>query len=611
MRDDEFKRRYGELQDGVRTPPALAERTLAAVWREEARARVRKRGQTAAPRSRAPQPHLRDRGRLRQRAPLSGVGAASASRRWGMAAALAAAAGAATLALALALAGFGGGASTAVPEGLLAVKAYAASAASSVEADEEGRIVFPQDLRTALQGAAADPGDEGVYTGALFTVEAAGAERVQATLSGGELCSYAFDEFTAGEHPDKLAELMAWKPTKRGTGEHYGAYDYVSMSWADDGLDRDDPGKTVQARLVKRLGRTVDLPVAEGESPCLGLWFSCDGEDGGARGGAADPWNFVGEELTVTVQFADGRCQTQVIGLRAGTFAAEKIGYAAGSAGDALPVGDPVVPDDTADADRIYALFGVVESSADEPHPYPLDSANEHAGSPVDALAPSDALEPIGAVETSGLPEADAVNRTGERDAAEMWFIGDAGETYALGRVRIDNVTARVEERLPEGLDLATGTAVAGFFGDIDYYNACRRITHGYEVDADGTLSEGFSYLVVGMDVAAAASGENRYVSVQELGVPAAIDAEEGVVRTSTLTAFACRGATAADKGGWDRIALPGTEARRVEAVFIVSDDLLESGELALQIRRLDEGADDLTATKPGYIVIPRAADGA
>lgn len=603
MRDDEFKRRYGELQDGVRMPPALAGRTLAAIRREETRARVRKRE-----RARAPQPRFRDQDNLGRRAPLADTGAAAAPR-WGMAAALAAAAGAATLALALVFAGFGGASSPATPVGPFAVKAYAASTASSTGADEEGRIIFPQDLRTALQGAGADPGNEGVYTGALFTVEADGAERVQATLSGGELCSYAFDEFTADEHPDKLAELMAWKPTKRGTGEHYGAYDYVSLSWADDGLDRDDPDKTVQARLVKRLGHTVDLAVAGGEMPCLGLWFSCDSENERVRGDATDPWNFVGEELTVTVQFADGRCQTQVIGLRAGTFASEKIGYAAGSASDALPVGEPVVPDDTADTDRIYALFGVVESSADEPHPYPLDSANEHAGSPVDALSPSDALEPVGAVETSSLPDEDTVNRTGERDAAEVWFTGDAGETYAFGSVWVDNVSARVEDSLPDGYDLATDTVVAEFFGDLDYHNACRRITHGYEVAADGALSEGFSYLVIGMDLAAAMSGENRYVSAQELGVPASIDDEEGVVRTSTLTAFAWRGAHLGSEGGsWDRISLPETDARHVEAVFIVSDDLLASGELAFQIRRLDEGADDLTATKPGYIMIPEVA---
>ncbi len=619
MRDDEITRRYSDLQDGLEAPASLKERTMAAVRREEAclcqdgaaarsgerrgerrpRRRAKRRGD-AFPASGGSRPS-----ELSASAGSTGPAAAHEARRRGLGGACVGVALLLAFVLALVLASgpFGTG-----PHGLEApfsIKAYAASTDSAIDADAEGRIIFPLDLQTAFQGAG--EGEEGIYTGAVFTVEGEGMRRVQATLTGGEIYRYEFDEFVAAEEPDKMAELVSWKPTRRGYGSHYGSYDYVTFAWADDGLADDDPAKAVQARLIKRLGSTIDVEVAGGEAPCLGFWFvgGAERETGLSR---ENPQNFAGENLTVTVQFEDGRCETQVIGLSAGTFAVEDVPYDAGAAGDVVPVGDPVVVRaEEGSSGSIYTLYGVVEFSFEGPHPYSLERANARADVPVEALALEDVLDAQETTNVVELSAQDAVNGAGERDSIEVALVEDSGEKHGQSMVLVKNVEARVANRLPEGYDLAVDTAVSGMFGDLEYYNACRRITHGYEVGADGTLSEGFSYLVVDMDMCRGDLSESSTGTyADELGRPAAIDVDRGAVTVSTMGAFACKSERFGDgPGSWSHVRVPPIEEyAHIELVFIVSDELLASGELALQLQHLDDEANDLTATKPGYLML-------
>ncbi len=618
MRDDEITRRYGALQDDLETPASLKARTMAAVRREEARISpdgivVRGREQHGERRSRrrakrrgdafSASGGARPSGLSTSAGSTASAAAAPAARRRRLVGATIGVAVALIVALALAFGTFGAGPHG--PEAPFAVKAYAASTDSVIDADAEGRIIFPLDLQTAFQGAG--EGEEGIYTGAVFTVEGEGMQRVQATLTGGEIYRYEFDEFVAAEEPDKMAELVSWKPTRRGYGSHYGGYDNVTFAWADDGLAHDDPAKTVQARLIKRLGSTIDVEVAGGEAPCLGLWFvgGAERETGLAR---ENPQNFAGENLTVTVQFEDGRCETQVIGLRAGTFAVEDVPYDAGAAGDVVPVGDPViVRAEEGSSGSIYILYGVVEFSFEGPHPYSLERANARADAPVEALDLEDVLDAQETTNVVELSAQDAVNGAGERDSIEVVLVEDSGERYGQGMVLVKNVEARVANRLPEGYDLAVDTAVSGMFGDLEYYNACRRITHGYEVAADGTLSEGFSYLVVDMDMRSGAMVDaSGGTYADELGRPAALDVGRGIAMVSTMGAFACKSERFGDgPGSWSHVVIPANEEyAHIELVFIVSDELLASGELALQLQHLDDDADGLTATKPGYLML-------
>ncbi len=595
MRQDEFEHRYHDMQESIKAPEALKAHTVAAARRMTQAQQNRAAKASFRPRRRhglktAPNRVFGTPGCVTQTLPRRGVAAVAIVVMLAMATALFLPGGL-----------FGTPSGGGMSPSLFTVKAYAAESGSAIEADDEGRIIFPLDLQTAFQGAS-DIGDEGIYTGSILAIEGDDILRVQATLEGGELYSYTLDEFVAGEHPDKMVELASWKPTKRGTGDYYGKYDYVSVAQVDDGRAYDDPAKTVQARLVKRLGSTIDIAAEDGHVPLLGLWFSSGAVRPGPLG--IDPQSLAGKTLTVTVEFADGRCQTQQIGLRAGTFKVEEAAHDAASATDIMPVEGPFADSDVAGEDSVYLLFGVVESSVDEPHPYPLDNANEHADAPMDAMSFADVLDAGEPVESVSLADdaqiADAVGR----HVTELWLANDAGETNTLGRAYLESIEARVADRLPKGYDIFTDTDVASFFGDIEYYDACREITHGYTVDADGTLSDGYRYLVVTMDVRGAAFDAMRYTHVGELATPVSIS-EDGEVLRSTIAAFGCHvdGRTS-DAGNWDQVAVSGDAARRVEIVYIVSDELLQTGRLALELQQPDTDANDETACKPHYVIL-------
>ncbi|WP_172136972.1 hypothetical protein [Adlercreutzia sp. ZJ473] len=458
-----------------------------------------------------------------------------------------------------------------------AVKAYADALDEVIEPNDAGLVVFPYDTKIGFQDTSAEGTEEGTYTGALFTVEGESITRVQATLSEGELYRYSFDRFTLGDEPEKARELLSWKPTKRGTGTYYADYDYVISAAVDDDLSHADPDKQMQARLIKRLGPTVDLAVSDSEPLYLGLWLD---EASAGAGGMFDVSALEGATLTVTAQFDDGTFQTQTIDLHVGWFACERAAFDEGSAADLVPVGEPLdeaVLSEGADACR--TLYGITSGIANTPHPYPLDTANEHAGAPVDALPLESVLSYRGTLEPADYTAGDGqVRAAGEHvDIALAESLSGAGEAQPL---EVGLISAETLSTLPASYDLRASTQVAGMGGDLDYFNVCRRVTHGFTVGEDGSLSEEFSYVVVRLDVTNA-SGEATSIVAQDLGAPCALGPQG--VTFSSCGLFAASGWEGCEGDNtWQTIPLPAHETRSLELVYIVDDKLFEAGELAL-----------------------------
>ena len=103
---------------------------------------------------------------------------------------------------------------------------------------------------------------------------------------------------------------------------------FRNTSWETSG-SKDDPNKTYQVQMSKRLGQTAELNYDEGdEGAYFGLWTDEVGDSDTSDDSMRDQFGaianaFEGAELTVTVTFEDGHTSTQVINLHAGNFLAD------------------------------------------------------------------------------------------------------------------------------------------------------------------------------------------------------------------------------------------------------------------------------------------------
>lgn len=141
------------------------------------------------------------------------------------------------------------------------IRAYATEADTFIESDSDGNIYFNRDGTAGF--LADDYSNAGFFTGCLFRVEGEGIVRIQANISTGELYRLTYNEFVKSDDPNRWDEALNWKQTKRGSGTYYSAYDYVAPMWSGTPENRNDPDKTVQVRLSKRLGATIDRPYSE------------------------------------------------------------------------------------------------------------------------------------------------------------------------------------------------------------------------------------------------------------------------------------------------------------------------------------------------------------
>ncbi len=459
-------------------------------------------------------------------------------------------------------------------DSLFSVQAYAASLDSFIPSDD-GLIRFPIDSSLGFSSQSANDW----YPGFVFSVEGDGIERIQATLSDGELCSYAFEELTLANDREKLAELAGWKPYARGMGTYYRDYDWVGGVRPSDGGAKDDPDRVFSTRLIKRLGSTIDMPVSPDEPLMLGMWFDASDYPTDASG-RIDTAALDGQTLTITAQYADGACQTQIIDLRKGTFLGDWSNFDPRSACDIVPIGPPLSEEEAlACSSPVTTVYGTVASVTNEPHPYALDRANEHADAvvPVDQSELEAALERSPYVTCEGVPAGRQLAEDGQLSATVL-SLDEQGGSPSESVVKLSSVSGETSRELPAEINFATDTELSAYLGQLDQMNYVLRARDGFSVSEEGTLDDGHVYQIVRMTAKNEGSKPVEFLTA-ELGVPGIVDENSQQTRFAVeCFGAATDGESAFDNGGMSLRLQPG-ESRHVTLAYVLPRETAESGE--------------------------------
>ncbi|MCB6560943.1 hypothetical protein [Gordonibacter urolithinfaciens] len=491
-----------------------------------------------------------------------------------------------------------------------AVKAYGAVDDTLFPTGSNGTIVF--NCETETQRMIPPEGDEyaneGFYTGCVFSVEGDNIARVQANVSRGELYRVTSKVWSRENDPEFVKEVNSWKPYKIGQGELLGKYDYVAgvlyygtIEPGDEnvGKDRNDPSRTGKSNLYQRLGSTVDTsamdaPEASASEYRFGLWtnepFDAVENDRGELDGLASMNAALdtldGAQLTITVTFTDGRTATQVVDLHAADFKANIIETA-----DGVNHVLELVPQITTEAKKttdefweaynqgiasIHTLYGTVASETDEPFPcgeasYPF--LTEPLTQPRELeLPPETSPDGDASNSKSNVPPGPTIEKGSVADLASMQPYHEADTTTTFERVeRLDG--------LPEGVaveDLILYYEGSG--GRRDEETGSIDVRGKFSIAADGTLSPGFSYVLItktvtnnsseqadvfltqGFFVTLQPDGGNRYTSGRDM-------LSEAIWRSGH------------DGPAWEshyyfQMMEPG-ETREVSVLYVISDEML------------------------------------
>lgn len=494
MNENEFRTRYAASQSHVEASPELKQRAVCNALQEGAAqyagSQAPAKGAVSAkrPTRRRPRPVSRTAGHS--------VGAASLARRWAPAAAACLVAGALAVAGIPALtSSLSGSPAITLDEAAarcgFSVRAYASDGSAPLAPGEGGTVAFDRDLGYRFRG-----GDDykvsGFFSGCLFHVEGEGIVRVQAHLTGGALYRVTFEDGPTDPDDPRMGELASWKPTARGTGEHYGGYDFVGSAMRD--------GES-KLSLAKLMGATIDVSadddpgIADGTTS-FGLWTN-EGEV--PENAANNPESpvidlFDGQTLTVTVTFEDGSISTQAIELHVANFETEMV--------DGTPRLTPRLAADDAEAGTsAKSLYGTVVEAGNGPFPFPLDDANNRADEvlPADTLERAEETRPV-SMFSNGEPHAATLANTVMYDAGEIAAIqlrppyeqGDDERQLAVGPVSITRAATPPSGKTPdEFVEVANG-----WLGNLAYFSKCTQERYGYAFNDDGTLTDqGFCYL--------------------------------------------------------------------------------------------------------------------
>lgn len=471
------------------------------------------------------------------------------------------------------------------PFGQPQARAYAKTPNLLTEELGNGVVPFALDGQTAFQGWNRDA--TGCYTGMQFTLEGNGISRVQATISRGELYQVTTEthDRTTEEGNAILDEAVSWKPSVRGTGDHLGAYDWVSLSFVEDGLDRSDPAHQTQLRLIKRIGSTVDVPY-EGEALAFGLWFG----DLKVESGLPDLHQLDGTELTITAVYDDGTCRTQTMTLHDGWFACSPSDPEQGS--DFVMAEGPFDEKPKNSSDRppysgiVNTLYGRVAAIIDEPHPYPLENANiQAAQAPVPYAIENDLPSYGSTLSVEGVPAEDCMFDAGD----SVSFQEQVNDSDGWIDLQWSGFSARTTEALDtsEYIQPSEGRDVIAFQGNYEYLKRVREKTNGWSIDENGVVNEGNSIVVVDVNVTNPGT-ESVKIDTGLVGAICNID------RNANTTTFATPGAFSA-KDNKARLWTPGHdlwmdpgETVNLQVAFIVDDTLMESGKLYYVLGALD-----------------------
>lgn len=473
------------------------------------------------------------------------------------------------------------------------VKAYAAGTQSPLAAGDNGMIVFGHTSDLSQSSPGWD--DNGTYTGCLFKVEAEGVKTVQAHISKGMLYRYDTQNVSYASNSELLNEASTWKPLKRGLGEHLSAYDKVAVGIANDGLSKDDPNKTYQVQMSKRLGQTAELNYDEGdEGAYFGLWTDEVGDSDTSDDSMCDQFGaianaFEGAELTVTVTFEDGHTSTQVINLHAGNFLAD---WNDGSGEDlgALAIQPTLLEDGAEVPDSALVLrtvYGEVASSTSEAFPYANEPINEYANTTDEPMklpndGTGDFLEDGVQVEIGKDGEVLSTYASAATDeSSETMLDSKSEQTPSLA---VNGISTELVDCLPESTPVEK-TEIARM-APLDYWNRIIEQRCGFTIDSDWKASDGASILHVGYSLTNS-SDERKLFRVPYM---------QGLGRIDGSATFYSAGNSAAplmfvgakndgSTCGWydnDVASLEPGESMKVDCYYEVSDSLLSRNDLAI-----------------------------
>ncbi|NBJ67436.1 hypothetical protein [Adlercreutzia caecimuris] len=281
-----------------------------------------------------------------------------------------------------------------------AVRAWAADGQTLIMPDQDNLIIFNRNGSTGADTLWYD--DEGKLTGAeflpyTFTVEGEDIARVQMHLSSGEFYRQTSEYVDARQNPDIRVGEEGLDPHLRGTRPHYEDCDALG-TYSFSAADEPDYSHSLEYVFrMKRMGATVDLTAdstpdlgsdriqfglilteniyLEGPAKSAEEWVKGDGRT------LVEPLLGQYEKalLTITVTFADGHFETQVIQLRAGMLAIDDDEQLI----EPLRFYDPALD---GPFNGNFALYGALLSATDEPFPYADLPANKYADAVMPAL---------------------------------------------------------------------------------------------------------------------------------------------------------------------------------------------------------------------------------
>lgn len=480
------------------------------------------------------------------------------------------------------------------------VKAYAAGTQSPLAAGDNGMIVFGH--TSDLSQSSPEWDDNGTYTGCLFKVEAEGVKTVQAHISKGMLYRYDTQNVSYASNSELLYEASTWKPLKRGLGDYLSAYDKVAVGIANDGLSKDDPNKTYQVQMSKRLGQTAEFNYDEGdEGAYFGLWTDEVGDSDASDDSMRDQFGtianaFEGAELTVTVTFEDGHTSTQVINLHAGNFLADW-NDASGEDLGALAI-QPTLLEDGAEVPEsalvLRTVYGEVASSTGEAFPYANEPINEYANTTDEPMklpndGTGDFLENGVQVEIDKEGEVLSTYASAAADESSETMLDSKNELTPS--LKVSEITTELVDSLPESTPVEK-TEIARM-APLDYWNRIIEQRCGFTIGSDWKASDGASILHVGYSLTNS-SDERKLFRVPYM---------QGLGRIEGSATFYSAGNSAAplmfvgtkndgSTCGWydnDVATLEPGESMKVDCYYEVSNSLLSRNDLAIAF-----GANDI-----------------
>lgn len=471
------------------------------------------------------------------------------------------------------------------------VQAYGASSDTILSMGANGTIIFDvDDLQMTSTGQYQQ--QLGTYVGCQLRIEGSDIVRIQANIDRGELYRYTREEFVKSSDPERWTNILNWKQTKIGEDGPFVAYDLVHADLGDDGKDRNDPDKLVAAKYYQRLGSTIDIAVNDHKGSrlsdyCFGLWTN---QAGSTLDSMVD--SFDGATLTITVEKTDGTCSTKIIELTAADVRANII--PAENGGDRTLQLVPEIVDLSAKSDEdiqsdyangittMHTLYGTIAEQNGEPFPcgeasYPtLDKP----------LTEPLVIEPVANVPTyepGTVPGPDL----------DMSIFSDLGTTYSMEyhgsnanresvSASLTSVITNVErlDALPQGMSAADIPFLYPEGKTSDEWLA----RNGYSIDADGTLTPGYSYVLVSKTVT---NTSDQQVDAQVAsGCFVALGEEDNCTVATTyqsLTEVMWRSSNS--KPIWDSHmyfeTLDPGETFEFQMLFVVSAEALNSSNLA------------------------------